>query len=37
VLEAWQAQLLLAAGDVSGVRAAPVWRPVGAPKQGCIT
>ena len=37
VLEAWQAQLLLAAGDVSGVRAAPVWRPVGAQKQGCIT
>jgi transposase len=37
VLEAWQAQLLLAAGDVSGVRAAPVWRPVAAQKQGCIT
>ena len=28
-LEAWQAQLLLAAGDASRVRAAPVWRPVG--------
>ena len=27
-LEAWQAQLLLAAGDASRVRAAPVWRPV---------
>jgi transposase len=28
-LEAWQAQLLLAAGDASRVRAAPVWRSVG--------
>jgi len=27
-LEAWQAQLLLAAGDASRVRAAPVWRSV---------
>jgi transposase len=27
-LEAWQAQLLLAAGDASRVRAAPIWRPV---------
>ncbi len=27
-LEAWQAQLLLAAGDASRVRTAPVWRPV---------
>jgi transposase len=36
-LEAWQAQLLLAAGDASQVRAAPVWRPVGARKQGCTT
>ena len=36
-LEAWQAQLLLAAGDASRVRAAPVWRPVGAQKQGCTT
>ena len=27
-LEAWQAQLLLAAGDASRVRAAPVWRQV---------
>ena len=27
-LEAWQAQLLLAAGDASRVRAAPVWRKV---------
>ncbi len=29
-LESWQAQLLLAAGDASRVRAAPVWRPVGS-------
>jgi transposase len=36
-LEAWQAQLLLAAGDASRVRAAPVWRSVGAQKQGCTT
>jgi hypothetical protein len=36
-LEAWQAQLLLAAGDASRVRAAPVWRAVGARKQGCTT
>lgn len=27
-LEAWQAQLLLSAGDASRVRAAPVWRQV---------
>jgi transposase len=32
-LEAWQAQLLLAAGDASRVQAAPVWRPVSAGKQ----
>jgi transposase len=30
VLEAWQAQLLLAAGDVTRAKAAPVWRPVSA-------
>jgi transposase len=36
-LEAWQAQLLLAAGDASRVRAAPAWRAVGARKQGCTT
>jgi transposase len=29
-LEAYQAQLLLAAGDVSRVRAAPIWRRVRA-------
>ncbi len=28
LLEAYEAQLLLAAGDVSRVRAAPMWRPV---------
>jgi len=28
LLEAYEAQLLLAAGDVSLVRAAPMWRPV---------
>jgi transposase len=27
-LEAYEAQLLLVAGDVSRVRAAPMWRPV---------
>lgn len=32
-LEAWQAQLLLAAGDASRVQAAPVWRPVSGGKQ----
>lgn len=32
-LEAWQAQLLLAAGDASRVQAAPVWRPVSAGTQ----
>jgi transposase len=31
MLQAWQAQLLLAAGDMSRVQAAPVWRPVSAP------
>ena len=31
-LEAYEAQLLLAAGDVSQVRAAPMWRRVNAPK-----
>ena len=31
-LEAWQAQLLLAAGDASRVQAAPVWRPVSGGK-----
>lgn len=31
-LEAWQAQLLLAAGDASRVQAAPVWRPVSGVK-----
>lgn len=30
-LEAYEAQLLLAAGDVSRVRAAPVWRRVSEP------
>jgi hypothetical protein len=29
-LEAYEAQLLLAAGDVSRVRAAPMWRRVAA-------
>ena len=33
-LEAWQAQLLLAAGDMSRVRAAPIWRPVGGQRPG---
>ncbi len=32
-LEAWQAQLLLAAGDASRVKAALVWRPVNGGKQ----
>ena len=32
LLEAYEAQLLLAAGDVSRVRAAPMWRRVGALK-----
>ena len=32
-LEAWQAQLLLAAGDASRVQAAPVWRSVSAGTQ----
>jgi len=31
-LEAYEAQLLLAAGDVSRVRAAPIWRRVNATK-----
>src|SRR5262249_50853006 len=29
-LEVYEAQLLMAAGDVSRVRAAPMWRPVNA-------
>jgi transposase len=32
-LEAWQAQLLLAAGDASRVQTALVWRPVSGVKQ----
>ena len=31
-LEAYEAQVLMAAGDVSRVRAAPMWRRVGALK-----
>jgi transposase len=31
-LEAYEAQLLMAAGDLSGVRAAPMWRRVNAIK-----
>ena len=31
-LEAYEALLLFAAGDVSGVRAAPMWRRVNSPK-----
>ena len=31
-LEAYEAQVLMAAGDVSRVRAAPMWRPVCAVK-----
>lgn len=31
-LEAYEAQLLMAAGDVSRVRAAPMWRRVNGPK-----
>ena len=31
-LEAYEAQLLMAAGDVSRVRAAPMWRRVNTPK-----
>ena len=31
-LEAYEAQLLMAAGDVSRVRAAPMWRRVNAPE-----
>jgi transposase len=31
-LESYEAQLLMAAGDVSRVRAAPMWRRVNAPK-----
>jgi hypothetical protein len=31
-LESYEAELLLAAGDVSRVRAAPVWRRVNEPK-----
>ena len=33
LLEAYEAQLLLAAGDVSRVRAAPMWRRVNAAKE----
>ena len=33
LLEAYEAQLLLAAGDVSRVRAAPMWRPVNREKK----
>jgi transposase len=32
-LEAYEAQLLMVAGDVSRVRAAPMWRPVSELKQ----
>jgi transposase len=32
LLEAYEAQLLMAAGDVSRVRAAPMWRRVNALK-----
>ena len=32
-LEAYEAQLLMAAGDLSRVRAAPMWRRVNTPKQ----
>jgi transposase len=32
LLEAYEAQLLMAAGDLSRVRAAPMWRRVNAPK-----
>jgi transposase len=31
-LEAYEAQLLMAAGDLSRVRAAPMWRRVNPPK-----
>jgi transposase len=31
-LEAYEAQLLMAAGDLSRLRAAPMWRRVTAPK-----
>ena len=31
-LEAYEAQLLMAAGDVSRVRAAPMWRRVNGPR-----
>jgi hypothetical protein len=31
-LEAYEAQLLMAAGDLSRVRAAPMWRRVGVLK-----
>jgi transposase len=31
-LEAYEAQLLMAAGDLSRLRAAPIWRRVNAPK-----
>ena len=31
-LEAYEAQLLMAAGDLSRVRAAPMWRRVNTPK-----
>jgi transposase len=32
LLEAYEAQLLMAAGDLSRVRAAPMWRRVNTPK-----
>jgi len=32
LLEAYEAQLLMVAGDVSRVRAAPMWRPVNTVK-----
>ncbi len=31
-LEAYEAQLLMVAGDLSRVKAAPMWRPVNGPK-----
>jgi len=31
-LEAYEAQLLMVAGDLSRVKAAPMWRPVNSPK-----
>ena len=32
LLEAYEAQLLMVAGDVSRIRAAPMWRPVNTVK-----